>query len=303
MKRRKSKKKLNHFQCMVFVLLLVTILSCQKRTEIQFVSTAVVVDSVASADGVMIHYDVRGRGEPALVFIHGWCCDRSYWKAQVDTFAQRYRVVTLDLAGHGESGLSRREWTIPAFGADVKAVVEKLGLERIILIGHSMGGPVALDAARQMPGRIIGLIGVDTFQNFEERFSREQFDGFLAPFQENFKEATAGFVRSMFPASADSDLVAWVVNDMSSAPPEVGLGAMEGMYAFDPKEVLRDVRIPIRSISADMWPTNVESNRRVAASFDVLIMKGHGHFLHKEDPATFNNLLWEAVHDLVGRHS
>jgi pimeloyl-ACP methyl ester carboxylesterase len=251
----------------------------------------------------MIQYDVRGKGEPVLVFVHCWCCDRGYWAAQVDTFAQKYRVVTIDLAGHGESGMNREEWTIAAFGADVKAVVEKLQLDKVILIGHSMGGPVIIDAASRMPERIVGLIGVDTFQNFDRRLTPEQIDGILAPFRENFKESTSGFIRSMFPATADSVLVEWVVNDMSSSPAEVGIGAMEGMFQFDPRDILKETGVPIRSINADMWPTDVEGNQKHALSFEAEIMEGYGHFLHMEDPETFNRLLERTIQELTQRAS
>jgi pimeloyl-ACP methyl ester carboxylesterase len=93
-----------------------------------------------SADGVPIHYDVQGTGALALVFVHGWCCDRHSWDRQVDAFAPSYTVVRLDLAGHGASGQARTQWTMAAFGQDVVAVVEQLRLVQVVLIGHSMGG-------------------------------------------------------------------------------------------------------------------------------------------------------------------
>ena len=302
MGRWKSNPKVFHIHPMVLVLLLLGLfLSCQTRTEDVTKSAAVVVDSIASTDGVILQYDVQGKGEPALVFVHCWCCDRGYWKAQVDTFAEQYKVVTIDLAGHGESGMDREEWTIEAFGADVKAVVEKLHLDQVILIGHSMGGPVIIEAARQMPGRVIGLIGVDTYQDFEQRFSQEQIDAFLTAFRENFKGTTGNFVRSMFSPTADSALVEWIVKDMASAPPEVGIGAMESIFQFDAREALKEIRLPIRSINSDKWPTNVEGNRQHAFSFDVEIMEGLGHFVHMEDPETFNRLLEEAIQELTSK--
>ena len=97
---------------------------------------------VTSPDSIQIAYEVHGAGDPALIFVHGWSCDRSYWKGQLETFSKNFKVVAIDLAGHGESGLGRQAWTIEAFGADVEAVVEKLGLKRVILIGHSMRGDV-----------------------------------------------------------------------------------------------------------------------------------------------------------------
>ncbi|HSL83506.1 MAG TPA: alpha/beta fold hydrolase, partial [Thermoanaerobaculia bacterium] len=117
--------------------------------------------TVEAADGVPIVYEVSGPAEaagPALVFVHCWACDRTYWREQVDVFAADHRVVTLDLAGHGESGAGREAWTVTGLAGDVRAVVEALAreerLERVILIGHSMGGPVSLEAARLMPERV-----------------------------------------------------------------------------------------------------------------------------------------------------
>lgn len=74
-------------------------------------------------------------------------------------FSAKHRVVTLDLAGHGHSGLARTRYTMKAFGEDVQAVTQAVGGRRVILIGHSMGGSVIAEAARLLPGRVIGLIG------------------------------------------------------------------------------------------------------------------------------------------------
>jgi pimeloyl-ACP methyl ester carboxylesterase len=112
-----------------------------------------------SPDGLRIAYEALGSGAPgapALVFVHGWSCDRSYWNGQLDAFSSDYKVVAVDLAGHGESALGRKDWSIAAYGGDVAAVVKKLGLTRVILIGHSMGGDVNAEAARQLRGRVVG---------------------------------------------------------------------------------------------------------------------------------------------------
>ncbi len=253
---------------------------------------------VLSADNIAISYDIQGTGKPALVFVHGWCCDKSYWKYQVPHFAKRHKVITIDLAGHGESGLGREKWTIEAFGKDVAAVVEKLGLEKVILVGHSMGGAVIIEATRQIPKRIIGLVGVDTFQNFETEYTQEQIDEFLGPFKISFAESTKKFVRGMFPANADSELVEWIASDMSSARPEVGIGALVEYLHYDFKEALKDARKPIYCINSDMRPINIEAGRRYALSFKVKVMPGVGHFVMMEDPEIFNQLLTETISEL-----
>ena len=92
--------------------------------------------AVDSPDGSTIVYHIEGKGRPALVFIHGWNGDRSYWRDQVSYFARTHVVAAVDLAGHGESGAVRKDWSIPAFGADVAAVVKEEGLKKVILIGR-----------------------------------------------------------------------------------------------------------------------------------------------------------------------
>ena len=267
------------------------LISCQQEAETPPVATGSVVDSVASADGVMIHYEVVGEGEPTLVFVHGWSCDRSYWKNQVDEFAKTYQVVTIDMGGHGKSGLGREDWTLAAFGADVTAVVNKLNPSKVILIGHSMAGSVIIQAARQLPGRVIGLIGVDTYQKFETGFSPEQVAETVAPFRADFATSMDGFVRNMFPENADSALVDRIAADMSAAPPEVAISAVENYVSDNTVEMLKEVRVPIRVINCDKWPTDLETNRKHAASFELKLMPGIGHFVQLEDPATFNRLL------------
>ena len=117
---------------------------------------------VSSKDGTPISYEVYGSGEPTLVFVHGWSCDGRYWQAQVPHFSKDHRVVVIDLAGHGHSGMGRSKYTMKDFGEDVRAVVEAVGSRDVILIGHSMGGTAAAEAARLMPDRVIGIIGIDT---------------------------------------------------------------------------------------------------------------------------------------------
>jgi pimeloyl-ACP methyl ester carboxylesterase len=273
---------------------------CQPEPE---ATSASRTGTVASSDGVAIAYEVRGSGSPGLVFVHGWSCDRSYWDAQVDHFAADHTVVTLDLAGHGQSGRERQSWTMEAFGEDVVAVVQALDIDPVILIGHSMGGPVILEAARRMPDRVVGVVGVDTYQEFDRVYGPEEFERFLAPLRADFPANTRAFVSStMFLPSADSALVNEVASDMSAAPPEIALAALDGLGRWHNEQsggALAAVRAPIRAINSDYQPTNVEGARRYAGSFEVEFMTGVGHFVMMEDPETFNRLLAETIAELA----
>ena len=142
---------------------------------------------VPSKDGTPISYEIYGSGEPTLVFVHGWSCDARYWRAQVPHFSRNHRVVTIDLAGHGHSGASRSRYTMRAFGEDVRAVTEATGSAGVILIGHSMGGSVIAEAARLMPDRVVGLIGIDTLENVEYRLTREEFERCSHPLKRIFE--------------------------------------------------------------------------------------------------------------------
>ena len=183
-----------------------------------------------SADDVKIHYTNYGNAGRALVFVHGWSCDESYWDRQVEEFEDDYRVVTIDLAGHGESGTQREDWTIEAYGRDVAAVVNHLDLSEVILIGHSMGGPVCIEAARNLPQKTVALIGVDTYQDVTRKLTEQQADMFIAPFRQNFALQVKNFVKFMFPEDSDTVLSAWVADDMAEADPLIAVRSMKSLF-------------------------------------------------------------------------
>lgn len=255
-------------------------------------------NQVLSFDGVKISYNVQGEGEPALVFVHGWSCSTEFWKEQTAHFAKNHKVVTIDLAGHGKSGVSRKEYTIESFGKDVVAVAEKLDLNNMILVGHSMGGPVALEAARQMPGRVVCLVGADEFHDIGKGYTEEDVKGLVAMIEPDFVKGTQKFVRDMFPATADPELVDWVADDMSSANPQVGINIFKNLAKYDLKTAAGQIEIPFYSINCDLWPTNLEGNKKIAGSYKLKLMTGTGHFVMLEDPEKFNKLLEEIIKEL-----
>jgi pimeloyl-ACP methyl ester carboxylesterase len=256
--------------------------------------------SVAAPDGVAIAYTVAGAGSPALVFIHGWMCDQSYWSEQLQPFGAAHTVVTIDLPGHGQSGMERAGWSLAAFGADVRAVAQHLGLEEIILVGHSMGGPVALEAARLMPDRVIGVIGVDTLHNVHDRYDPEQMAAIVAAFEADFESTCGEFVEGMFPDGADPELIDSISADMAEGPPQIGTALMAQFEHYDAAAALAAVAVPVRSINSDLWPTDVEANRSVNDDYDAVIVDGVGHFLMMEAPDVFNQHLREVLTEISG---
>ena len=254
-----------------------------------------IVGDVPSADGVAVRYEVHGRGAPAVVFVHGWSCDRRYWHGQVGRFAARFTVVTIDLAGHGESGAGRRSWTMPAFGGDVVAVLTELSLPDLVLVGHSMGGDVVVEAALRLTGRVRGLVWVDTYRRLDESDSdaavEDQTEAFMAPFRADFVTATRNFVRRISGPGADPDLVDWVADDMAAAPPQIALDAMKYAVGNERAAIagLRQAAVPAVAINPAQPPTDAESFARHGIA--VMCLPAVGHFLMLEDAASFNQAL------------
>lgn len=253
----------------------------------------------AATDGVRIAYTVYGNGSPALVFIHGWMCDQSYWSKQIDAFAEYHQLVTIDLAGHGLSGTEREGSPMMALGTDVQAVIEKLGLHQVILIGHSMGGPVALEAARLMPERVVSVIAVDALHNADFKYDPDQKAAFASAMDEDFEVYCDRMVSSMFRDDAESALVEEIRADMCSGPPEVGIALLKQFFDYEPGPALAAVDIPVRSINADKWPTDVEVNRAYHEDFDALIIPDTGHFLMINSTQEFNARLAEVISEMI----
>ena len=185
------------------------------------------------------------------------------------------------------------------FGTDVSAVADALQLEDIVLIGHSMGGPVALEAARLLQGRVKMVIGADTLSDVSLRYADAQLAGMLAAMEADFPGTVEGLVRSsFFLPTSDPALIDEIARDMGAAPPAAGIGAFEGFahwYNEDVERTLADIDVPIRLINSDYRPTNTRAGQALTASFEATMMSGVGHFVMQEDPAQFNAVMTELL--------
>src|SRR5437879_6615868 len=116
----------------------------------------------ATYDGARVHYESYGKGQEALVFIHGWTCDLTFWRGQSPVYEKR-RSLLIDLPGHGQSAKPKVAYTQERFARAVDAVMRDAGVEHAVLVGHSMGGPVALTFMRLFPAKTKGLVMVDAY--------------------------------------------------------------------------------------------------------------------------------------------
>src|SRR5690606_15240978 len=212
---------------------------------------------------------------------------------QIDALKPHFTTVTVNLAGHGASGRNRTEWTTGRYGEDVAAVVRQLRERRVVLVGHSMGGTVVLEATRRIGDRVIGIIGVDTFKSIgEPPWSAAEIELRLKPFKEDFigrmrESVASGFFR----ADADPVLVRKVADDMALQPPEIAIPSVEALLSMDLAPVLAEIKVPIVAINADITPTDENRIRKVVPDFRVVVLENTGHFLMMEAPDRFNPVL------------
>lgn len=279
----------------VLELIFAASLGAASCTTVEDATAPPVSGFAASADRLPIAYQSRGSGMPALVLIHGWSCDAGYWDAQLEPLSRDFQVVTLDLGGHGRSGMDRSAWTIDSFGQDVAAVVEALGPGQVVLVGHSMGGDVAVAAARLLGDRVRGVVWVDTYRSFGPPRSAADVEKAVAPFAADFAPTVAPFVRGMFGPDADPRLVDRVAADMASAPPAVAIPALRSSltYGRTIRDTIKGVKAPIVAINPEGPPAEAQSLRE--EGIRVVTMPGVGHFVMMEKPAAFDAVLKEAV--------
>lgn len=265
-------------------------------------SPASKIETTKSIDGVEIRYEVHGNGSPTLIFVHGWSCNRSFWKHQGNHFSRTNRVVALDLGGHGESGVGRKNWTIPLFGQDVVAVLKALNVHDAVLIGHSMGSSVIVEVAKAEPNRVIAVLPVDGIFDVSSKMTKKERDHFLGPMRKNFNKACPEFVRNeLFNKWTDPAFADRITKEMCAAKPEIAISAMYNLISYEEAvgASLKKISAGIRLINADNWATNLDAARKHNKGIELVVMPRLSHFLMMENPEEFNRVMEMAVRDLT----
>lgn len=252
-----------------------------------------------SNDAEKIAYSVNGSGTTSLIFIHGWSLDSRLWQNQIGYFSKEYQVITIDLAGHGNSSFNRKDYTMASFARDIKAVIEKEGINSAILVGHSMGGGVIAEAAKLMPNKVIGIIGIDTSQNVALQFSQNDLDIMAKPFEDDFQNAMTAFVKDALPKNVEPELLYWIQEDMSSAPKDIAINQFRnylGQYVSgESYRVFESIKVPVVLVNARLWPTNSAENKKHIKNYSIYYIEESGHFPMLEKPNEFNKILFKAI--------
>jgi pimeloyl-ACP methyl ester carboxylesterase len=245
--------------------------------------------AAATLDGFQIHSTTHGSGPKTVIFVHGWTCDESSWAEQVPAFEKTYRVITLDLPGHGQSGAPKdAALSVPLFARAIEAVRAEAKAEKIVLVGHSMGVPVIRQYARMFPAHVAALVPVDGVVNLPGGPVTPNTSNLTGP---NGLKARETMIRGMFGPSATPAIQAKVLKMMLAPPESTATQAMTAMFAASnwTEEVMP---FPVFGIYADKSTANdPKFMKKIFPNSSVKEIPGTGHFVMLEKPAEFNKLL------------
>jgi pimeloyl-ACP methyl ester carboxylesterase len=241
----------------------------------------------ADFDGNKVYFKNFGKGKKAIVFIHGWTCNSDFWTDSFAAFPE-YRVVAVDLPGHGRSDKPKTEYTMEYFAKSVAAVLKKANVKQAVLVGHSMGTPVARQFYRLYPEKTLGVVIVDGA--LRPYADEEAMKAFFAPIRADYKTNAPKFIDGMLAPVKDENLKRRIREAMLSTPEYVAVSAMDGMMN---KKIWQEdkINVPVLAIMAESpaWkPDTKDFYQTIAPNLDFRMWQGYSHFLMMEQPALFN---------------
>src|SRR6266567_7689722 len=253
-------------------------------------------------DGAKIHYVNFGKGDEALVLIHGWTCNIDNWRDQFADFAKRNRVIAIDLPGHGKSDKPQVTYSMDYFARAVDAVMRDAKVKRAVLVGHSMGTPVARQFYRKYPGKTLAIVIVDgSLRPFGDKALMDRLlAGFRGP---NYREAVGQMLTAISGPNLPADATERIKTSSLNTPQHVIVSAMEGMA--DPSIWGEDkINVPVLAIMAKnpfFGPDLEQTFRGIATNLDFQMWAGVDHFMMMEKPKEFNAavLMWLDKNNLL----
>jgi pimeloyl-ACP methyl ester carboxylesterase len=251
----------------------------------------------ATINGVSLRYVDIGSGEPAIVFVHGWTCNRTDWRNQIDEFALSHRVIALDQRGHGESDKPDQDYTIAGFADDLASLIDELGLERPVLVGHSTGGVVTHNLVRRRPEIALGVVLVDSNIIPPSSELDATLESVLAGLKtDSYEDVFRGFIpEAMFNEGSDPAMQEQLLAGMLETPQRVIHTALASLFA---ETHLHEGPMPVPTLFLRA-STNVNSADEIKTRFpNIEIREIEGaHFLQLERPKEVN----EAIGAFNGR--
>lgn len=252
-------------------------------------TSALAAEGVALTDtGDQIPYMTYGNGGPALVLIHGWTGNRTFWEPHIPGLSKNNQVVTLDLASFGESLYKRNDWSMRAFALDVDAVLNDLDIDEAILVGFSMGGTVALELASRDQQNVKGVVLVDMHKNPEWRPDDADIESAVDYERRMYRDEE--YIAADFSDGALKTLVQRYLTRTPETAPDVWWESLHQLLLWS-REYLSDrvshIDVPIVAINSSRGVTNVDAWNRIAPGFRVHVIDGVGHL----------GVIWEKIEE------
>ncbi|HSQ66409.1 MAG TPA: alpha/beta hydrolase [Polyangiaceae bacterium] len=265
-------------------------------------------------DGAKIHYEEHGEGRPILL-VHGWLCSSKFWQNNVPELAAAFRVVTLDLRGHGNSSKTLTGHTIGQYARDVRQVVEHLGLRDAVLLGWSMGGPVVLSYAQQyVEDSRLGALGLVDSCPFpfspgawnSHALRNYGYDGMhatLAACAADLRKFAVDFTTRMFAGEPSGADMAWVVAEMMKTPPWIAEAIYSDFVMSDLARTLPSIKVPLLVLAANsgVFRNGIAMGEALASQAPhgtCIPFEDAGHMLFYERSQKFNAALTAFVKSL-----
>lgn len=266
-------------------------------------AASVASDQFAEFDGARVHYTVEGGGPVSILQIHGWACDATFWRLQTPEFVkEQYRVIAVDLPGHGQSEAPRNvDYSIERFAGAVTAVIKHAAVDKAVVIGHSMGVPVAVKVLQDNPAVVQSVVAVD---GPIWKFQRTTVPQWLRNMQRDYRTIAAGFIDSMFVQSTPLFLRAEIKRKMLLTPSWVGLSALMVMGAskvwLEPPAT-----VPVLAVMAGRRPKDDRKrlHQEVFRNLRYELFEDAGHFVMMEHPERFNKLVLSFLHSVPQLHT
>lgn len=253
-----------------------------------FAETATGTAHSVQLDGANVHYTEYGAGENALLFVHGWSCDETFWAGQT-ALGAKLHVITLDLPGHGQSDKPQIPYTMDLYARAIDAVLRDAKVKAAVLVGHSNGTPVIRQFYRKFPEKTWALVIVDG--GLRPRGDKAAMEKFIARLKEpNYEENTGKFIDNMTSSIADTAMREKIRTTMLRTPQYVGVSEFEA--TLDPDLWKPDkITVPVLMLLAKQPAWNAEYEhfvRGIVPTLDYQVWEGVSHFLMLEKPEEFN---------------
>ena len=243
-------------------------------------------------DGVKLAYTESGSGSPPVVLVHGWTCDNTYFAPQQEHLAKRHRVVAVDLRGHGASDKPEGGYPLSGFADDIAWLCREIGVEKPVVIGHSMGGMTALELAVRHPDLPAASVICDSPMAMPPALAANLGGLTMQLRTPNWRQVHRAFVAdALFHPADDPKRKEKILTQMTSAPDHVTLGCWEGIIASDMDGALRKVKVPFLYLAADPPLADLAKLRELCPSVVVGQTVGAGHFHQLEVPDQVNSMI------------